>query len=124
MGTPVARALVAFLVAFVLISTALRSRFDLSYNDSVDVAEELVNAAKRRLRTAQVAPAESLPFLDDTFDVVILGEILEHVHDPEAVIFEAARVSRRLVVGSTPHEKSQWGPGQKKGPEQHRFHVR
>ncbi len=90
----------------------------------VDVSAELVVKAKRRLATAQVAEAESLPHADKSMDVVILGEILEHVHDPVVCLREASRVSRRYVVGSTPHEAGKWGPNGTKKPETHAFHVR
>lgn len=90
----------------------------------VDVAAELVEAARGRLARVDVAPAEELPYPDRAVDVVILGEILEHVHDPRVVLLEARRVARRLVVGSTPHERGQWGPGGKRAPDRHRFHVR
>jgi ubiquinone/menaquinone biosynthesis C-methylase UbiE len=90
----------------------------------VDVAPELVAKARGRLAVAEVAPAEALPFPDKSVDVVVLGEILEHVFDPAATLREAARVARRVVVGSTPHETSAWGPGQGRGPESHKFHVR
>lgn len=42
--------------------------------------------------------AERLPFPDETFDVVLAGEILEHVADTEAVVAEACRV---LAPGGT-----------------------
>lgn len=90
----------------------------------VDVAPELVTLALTRLARAEVAPAETLPFGDRSVDVVVLGEILEHVFDPIAVLQEAARVSRRLVVGSTPHEASAWGPDGGRAPDRHKFHVR
>ena len=90
----------------------------------VDVAPELVARARLRLARAEVAPAETLPFPDSSVDVVVLGEILEHVFDPVAVVREAARVARRLVIGSTPHEASPWGPQGSRRPEGHRFHVR
>jgi len=87
----------------------------------VDVSANLVAKAKRRLREAYVAEAEDLPFGDGTFDVVVLGEIIEHVHDPVAVLSEARRVASRLVVGSTPHEDGKWGTS---SVDHHRFHVR
>lgn len=90
----------------------------------VDVAEELVAKARARLARADVAPAEELPHADRSVDVVVLGEILEHVHDPLAVLLEARRVGRRLIVGSTPHERGEWGPRGKRAPARHRFHVR
>jgi len=90
----------------------------------VDVSTELVAIAARRLVEAKIAPAEDLPFVDRSMDVVILGEILEHVHDPAVVLREAIRVSRRVVVGSTPHEAGKWGPKGPRKPDSHRFHVR
>ena len=90
----------------------------------VDVSAELVAVAQQRLVEAHVAPAESLPYPDKSMDVVILGEILEHVFDPVEALREAARVARRVVVGSTPHEAGKWGPKGPRAPDRHRFHVR
>jgi len=41
------------------------------------------------------ADAHHLPFGDETFDVVVAGEVLEHVTDSGAVVAEACRVLRR-----------------------------
>lgn len=90
----------------------------------VDVAEHLVAIARTRLARADVAPVEELPYEARSVDVVILGEILEHVFDPVAVLREAGRVSRRLVIGSVPNERSKWGPNGKHKPEGHAYHVR
>ena len=74
----------------------------------VDVSLHLVNEANKVMR-AQVAEAENLPFPDNEFDVVVLGEILEHVFSPEDVMDEAVRVSKGTVIGTTPHELGRWG---------------
>jgi ubiquinone/menaquinone biosynthesis C-methylase UbiE len=87
----------------------------------VDVAPRLVERAQKRLKSAQVAKAEALPFENNTFDVCNLSEILEHVFDPELCMAEASRVSRRSVIGSTPHESGTWGAHR---VESHPFHVR
>ena len=84
------------------------------------MAPELVARAQKRM-AAQVATAEDLPFEDDTFDTVCLGEILEHVFDPRQVLAEAARVARLAIAGSTPHEDGGWG---KHTVAAHRWHVR
>lgn len=91
----------------------------------VDVSGRLINEANKVMR-AQVAEAENLPFNDDEFDVVVLGEILEHVFNPEDVMDEAVRVSRGVVIGTTPHELGRWGTTRASWhpPETHTEHVR
>ena len=44
------------------------------------------------------AAAEALPFKDNTFDTVLMLEILEHVDDVEAALKEALRVARRVII--------------------------
>ncbi len=48
---------------------------------------------------------QSLPFADESFDVVVAGELLEHVRHPDAVIAESFRVLRGggALVGSVPN---------------------
>jgi 2-polyprenyl-3-methyl-5-hydroxy-6-metoxy-1,4-benzoquinol methylase len=47
---------------------------------------------------------ESLSFADDEFDLVAATEVLEHVDDPELAVAEMARVARRWLLVSVPHE--------------------
>jgi SAM-dependent methyltransferase len=70
-----------------------------------------VDASLPMLREAQrfedgglmQASIERLPFLDDSFDVVVCCRLLHHLHEPEqieAVVQELLRVSHRLVIAS------------------------
>lgn len=86
----------------------------------IDVNPNLVSIAATRLASAQVARAESLPFSDRSFDLVNISEVLEHVHDAEVCLREAARVTRRSIVGDTPHETGAWGAHR---VESHAWHV-
>ena len=52
----------------------------------------------------EVMPVQELSFADDEFDLVAATEVLEHVDHPEAAVAEMARVARRWVLVSVPHE--------------------
>jgi len=52
------------------------------------------------------AAAEALPFRDDSFDTALLLEILEHVDDVDAVLSEALRVAKRVII-SYPNESTE-----------------
>lgn len=53
-----------------------------------------IQIAKRRLEAQPFAVAlgEQLPFRDRSFDLVTMNQVMEHVSDQAAVLFEAARV--------------------------------
>lgn len=52
-----------------------------------------------------VASAYELPFPDDSFDLVVSCEVIEHVADPQKMIAEMKRVSkpRGMVILTTPY---------------------
>ncbi len=47
---------------------------------------------------------DALPFADDEFDLAAAIEVLEHVPDPEPTVAEMARVAKRHLLVSVPHE--------------------
>jgi SAM-dependent methyltransferase len=71
-----------------------------------DFNPEAVALAQARVpdATFKTASIFEIPFADDTFDVVGCFEVLEHQRDPAAALGELARVARRAVVLSVPHE--------------------
>lgn len=60
----------------------------------VDVHKKAIDYGKKRYKNLKLicADAHSLPFPNESFDVVICTEVLEHVKNPEKVLREIKRV--------------------------------
>jgi ubiquinone/menaquinone biosynthesis C-methylase UbiE len=58
----------------------------------VDIDPEKISRASEWLPNLRVAPAERLPFDDESFDVLLLNEVIEHVDDDRRTVQEAYRV--------------------------------
>jgi SAM-dependent methyltransferase len=67
--------------------------------------EALAEAQKLGIETRWADLDDALPFEDGTFDVVVAGELLEHLRDPRRVVSEVLRVLRSggRFVGSVPN---------------------
>jgi ubiquinone/menaquinone biosynthesis C-methylase UbiE len=78
----------------------------------VDPNEDMLAIARRH--TAGVflaATAESLPFEDASFDLVMMGHVLHETDDPAAALREARRVARyRVAVLEWPYLDEEQGP--------------
>lgn len=74
----------------------------------VDISEEGVKKCREKGLDASVVDiaTENLPFADDTFDTVIMLDVLEHLYAPEALLQEAARVSKKYIIISVPNFNS------------------
>lgn len=73
-----------------------------------DLTDEGVRICKKNglsAETLDFADAK-LPFDDKAFDAVTLLDVLEHLHFPESVLQEAARVARKYVIVSVPNFNS------------------
>src|SRR6058998_4217744 len=67
--------------------------------------EALAEAQKLGIETRWADLDDALPFEDGSFDVVVAGELLEHLRDPRRVVSEVLRVLRPggTFVGSVPN---------------------
>ena len=74
----------------------------------------------KRIITFVKADAHHLPFRDKTFPCIVLGDILEHVHDPVQLLREAERVARNIYL-TVPNEY-EWDDT--KRPFKTSYHVR
>jgi SAM-dependent methyltransferase len=67
----------------------------------IDVDEERVAEGAKSIPHLFVSEAEVLPFQDQSFDVVLLNEVIEHVRDDAQTIGDVLRVLRpggRLII--------------------------
>jgi SAM-dependent methyltransferase len=78
------------------LTDALARRLGRPGVSAADPSQSFVDACRTRLPGIDVAlaPAESLPFADATFDVVCSQLVVNFMRDPEAGVREMARVAR------------------------------
>ena len=71
-----------------------------------DLSSRIIEEASTRNPDLQfeVQNAETLPYPDASFDLVVACEVLEHVENPEAVLSELNRLSARWILVSVPRE--------------------
>ena len=74
----------------------------------IDIGDNLVKICSKRYPKGKflVASAEKLPFKDNSFDVVLCTEVIEHVNDQKKVIGEIFRVLKKggYLVITTPNK--------------------
>jgi len=93
-----------------------------------DVAEDAIAYARERYQSANLhyhhSPLGSpLPFVDESFDVILSFQVIEHIKDDEAYLLEAQRLLRKggTFIVITPDRKNRLLPTQKPW---NRWHVR
>lgn len=79
----------------------------------VDISTNALKLARKKKLKVYNATAEKLPFPDQSFDAVIMREVLVHIHEPVKALKEIRRVLRPkgFLLGSAPHanlEKMVW----------------
>ncbi|NDJ86942.1 MAG: class I SAM-dependent methyltransferase, partial [Chloroflexi bacterium] len=88
----------------------------------VDISPEMLAAARSFLPEGDFrqAPAEALPFADDSFDLVFMGHVFHEVDDYVKALKEARRVSfNRIAILEWPYREHKHGP-----PLDHRLQPR
>lgn len=83
----------------------LRDRFDGVPMVGVDLPDDQLEAHWRDAGlVGVVGDGTRLPFPDDTFDLILAIEVLEHIPAPERALAELARVGSGTLVASVPFE--------------------
>lgn len=73
----------------------------------LDISEKGVMKAKEKGLDVSVFDfSNEIPFPDNTFDTVIMLDLLEHLYDPEFLLKEARRVSKQHVIIGVPNFSS------------------
>lgn len=89
-----------------LFSLILKNKFDIELK-AVEAAEEKIETAKQRGVDVEKTniETEKLPFNDNSFDVIIFTEVIEHLSNPLFVLSEIKRVVKTngSVIISTPN---------------------
>jgi ubiquinone/menaquinone biosynthesis C-methylase UbiE len=72
---------------------------------SCDLSEEACKRAKEIFNVeADTVDGVSLPYPDNSFDVVLSSESLEHIPEYDRVLHELLRVARKAVIITVPHD--------------------
>jgi len=75
--------------------------------NGLDISEGGVAKTRARGIEASVFDFDDkIPFGDNTFDNVVILDVLEHLYAPEALLREAVRVSKKFVIVSVPNFSS------------------
>ncbi|HOX35093.1 MAG TPA: class I SAM-dependent methyltransferase [Methanoregulaceae archaeon] len=81
----------------------------------VDIDEKVLDYCRKtlvgrnpRLKNLAVFDGYSLPFPDNTFDIVTCVDVIEHVEDYDRLIADMMRVARRGVFISTPNRRPEY----------------
>lgn len=72
----------------------------------VDTSETAIELGRKQFPHLNLkkGSAYKLPFKDNTFDLVLCLEVLEHLENPEKALIELTRVSKKYCVISVPNE--------------------
>lgn len=84
----------------------VNKRFPDIHLEGSDLEEEVISIARTNLShiTFHIESADKLERADNSFDLVTMLEVLEHVPDPDSSIIEVKRVSRKYCIFSVPYE--------------------
>lgn len=87
------------------VGVRLRERWPDAAYTGIDLPDpELAAGWHERSLSGSFADIAALPFEDDTFELVLAIEVLEHVPDPDAALREITRVGSDALVLSVPRE--------------------
>jgi len=74
--------------------------------EGVDAVEEAVELAHKIHPGLTISKGDiyTLPYKDNSFDVIICSEVLEHLTDPQKALTELKRITSKYLILSVPNE--------------------
>jgi SAM-dependent methyltransferase len=89
-----------------IVLATLAARLPGSRFDGLELDEPALKAARKRCPGATLVRGDAcaLPFGDQSFDLVVCLEVLEHLPEPARALRELRRVARAGCLLSVPHE--------------------
>lgn len=87
---------------------SLRSRGDNTEIKGLDISQEAVKKCRAKGHHAELFDFSDgkIPYADNSFDYVVMLDVLEHLYDPDGLLAEAKRVARQFVILSVPNFSS------------------
>lgn len=109
---PLVMSLVDHLPRRIEVAPGLRPRLPIAGTQFVDLSAPAVAKLRARGADAMVGLVSSLPFPDDSFDLVCALDIVEHVDDDMGALSELSRIAApgAALLLSVPLHPSQWTP--------------
>lgn len=87
-------------------------------HEGIDYSKEAIYLGKKAYPNLHILQGNiyDLKYKDNSFDLVICSEVLEHLEDPQKALKELSRVSKKYILLSVPNEPffyffnyTQWG---------------
>lgn len=74
--------------------------------EGVDYSKEAISIGKKLFPNLSLKQDSiyNLPYKDNTFDIVLSTEVLEHLENPKKALREILRVSKKYILVSVPNE--------------------
>lgn len=107
---PLVRHLISIAGNRLEVAPGLRPRLSIAGTQFVDISMEALTKLAARGGSPILAPIDSLPFADGTFDLLCALDIIEHVDDDGKAMAELARVATMgaTLLLSTPLHPGMW----------------
>ena len=74
--------------------------------EGIEYSQDAIDLGKNMYPGVKITKGDihSLPYKDNSFDLVLCTEVLEHVKDPDKALRELVRVSKKYLIVSVPNE--------------------